>query len=386
MTDKKTKADIDNKSIKVFQAAKWYFPDVGGIETVARIITEAFEGRAEVDVLVCSASKKKETEVTEGGTRIYRAKTPIRLCSTPISLDYIRTFAKMSRKADLIQLHAPFPLSDLALFLCRGRKKQKKVLWYHSDVVKQRKMMFFYRPLLKWMLKKMDRIYVASRAIAEQSEYLGPHMDKVEVIPFGIPIDHYLSAKTSPVLSEIATDKNSVKILFVGRLVYYKGVDILIKSMVNTTGAELFIIGSGELEDKLKEQVAELGIDKKIHFLGHVEDNVLLSAYADCDVFVLPSISRAECFGLVQLEAMIYGKPVINTALPTAVPEVSISGQTGLTVPPEDENALSEAIRTLTDDAEMRQKMGEQARERCKTCFSIKQMMDRVYDSYLSLL
>lgn len=386
-----TKDATDNRTNKaethfrLFQAAKWYWPEVGGIETVAKVITGAVNGIAETEILVCSGNKKRVIERTEEGVPLYRAKTPLKLCSTPLSLDYIFTFARMAKKADIIQMHAPFPLSDLALFLCGGRKKKTKVMWYHCDVVKQKKMMFFYKPLLRWTLKQMDKIYVASSSITEQSEYLAPYKDKVEVIPFGISVDQYEKAERKPVLSERLSSPENVKLLFVGRLVYYKGIEILIKAMTDVKNAELFVIGSGELDERLKAMVSELKIDDKIHFMGRVDTETLLAAFSDCDVFILPSVSRAECFGLVQLEAMVYGKPVINTALPTAVPEVSLDGETGITVPPEDEIALAGAIQALVDDKETRLKYGENAKIRCKK-FSLENMESSLVSSYETLL
>ena len=167
---------------------------------------------------------------------------------------------------------------------------------------------------------------------------------------------------------------------------YYKGVEVLLSAMDKTENSELFIIGSGELEDQLKMQAVKMGLQDKIHFMGRVDTETLLAAFSDCDVFVLPSISRAECFGLVQLEAMIYGKPVINTALPTAVPEVSLDGVTGITVKPGDADELSQAIQTLTDDKELREKYGAEAEKRCKEKFSLQQMEDSLFLSYLELL
>ena len=114
-----------------------------------------------------------------------------KLFSMPLSYDYIKAFKRMSKDADLIQLHAPFPLSDFALYLSRGRKNAKKAVWWHSDVVKQKKLMFFYKPLMKWMLKKTDKIFVASESIIAQSKYLGKYREKIEVIPFGISIENY---------------------------------------------------------------------------------------------------------------------------------------------------------------------------------------------------
>ena len=377
----------EKESFKVLQAAKWYWPEIGGIETVAMAITSAVKDNAEIKILVCSEKKVREKGENEEGVYIYRAKTPFSMFSTPISFDYLRTFKKMAKDADIIQLHAPFPLSDLALFLSKRKcKKALKVLWWHSDVVKQKKLMFFYKPLMKWVLKHVDKIYVASKAIAEQSAYLGDYMSKVEVIPFGIPISEYDSAERFPILTDKLTDKNNKKILFVGRLVYYKGIDVLIEAMARTSGAELFVIGGGELDETLKSRVKVLGIDDKVHFFGRVDNRDLLAAFSDCDTFVLPSVSRAECFGIVQMEAMVYGKPVINTSLPTAVPEVSLHAETGLTVKPGDVDGLAEAINLLVRDTELREKLGEQARRRCEETFSLTMMQKRIYNSYLSML
>jgi rhamnosyl/mannosyltransferase len=374
------------KEFKVLQAAKWYWPEVGGIETVAVAITDAVKDKADVKVLVCSGGREKEEGVNEDGVYVYRAKVVHKIWSTPLSLDYLRAFRRMAKDVDLLQLHAPFPLSDLGLFFSRKRRKMKKALWYHCDVVKQKKLMFFYRPLLKWMLKKVDKIYVASKAIAEQSEYLSDYMDKVEVIPFGISTKEYRKAKKYPILTEKLNDKNNVKILFVGRLVYYKGIDVLIEAMAKVDGAELFVCGGGELDDVLKKRVKELGMEDKVHFMGRIPQNDLYAALSDCDFFVLPSVNKAEAFALVQLEAMVYGKPVINTWLPTAVPEVSLHGETGLTVEPGNVDQLADAMNTLVNDKELREKLGAQAKKRCETEYSLKRMQTKLYESYLDLI
>lgn len=376
----------EEKRFKVLQAAKWYCPEVGGIETVALEITDAVREKADIKILVCSGSKETETGYTAEGVYVYRAKTFLKLWSTPLSFDYLRAFRRMAKDVDIIQLHAPFPLSDLALLLSRRSRKIKKTLWYHADVVKQKKLMFFYKPLLNWILKKVDKIYVASRSIAEQSPYLSKYLDKVEVIPFGISTKDYLQAERFPILTDNLNDKSKVKILFVGRLVYYKGIDVLIEAMAKVEGAELFIIGGGELDDILKSRVEELKITDKVHFMGRIPQRELYAAFSDCDFFVLPSVKRSEAFGLVQLEAMVYGKPVINTSLPTAVPEVSLHGETGLTVEPGNSDELAQAIMTLVNDKELRIKFGKQAKKRCKEEYSLQRMQDTLYNSYLELI
>jgi len=144
-------------------------------------------------------------------------------------------------------------------------------------------------------------------------------------------------------------------------------------------------VGDGDLRKPLKEQAKALSCAKNIHFLGALEVNQLRSAYNDCDFFVLPSVTRAECFGIVQLEAMVYGKPVINTNLETAVPEVSVHGISGLTVEPRNVNQLHCAIQKLCNDDALRAKYGEGARKRIYEYYNLSVMADKLYVSYNEL-
>ncbi len=374
----------DIKPLKVFHAAKWYFPAVGGIETVARDITGALDRRAECEILVCSDSGKTVTETVDG-VKVVRAKTVCNLLSTPISFAYLRKFRKMSKGADVIQMHAPYPVSDLALWLCAGRKRSKVVLWYHSDVVKQKKMLFFYKPLMKYLLRRADIILVSGRNVAKKSDLLPKYMDKVKVLPFGIDPEKYPIPSDLGFLDSHLNDKNAVKLLFVGRLVYYKGLDVLIEAMKNVSGAELFIVGEGELEDELRAKTKAMELEHKVHFVGRVEESNLNTVFCDSDVVILPSVSRSECFGLVQLEAMVYGKPVINTDLPTAVPDVSLDGETGITVTPGSVSELTKAIQKLTDYKELRELYGKNARERCLCEFSLAKMQNEYFNTISSL-
>lgn len=374
------------KAFKMLHAAKWYAPVVGGIETAALDITGAVAGKAEVEILVCSEAKERRIEKTEDGITVYKAKTPCVKFSMPLSRDYVKTFKKMAKNVDLIQIHAPFPLSDLALVLSRASKKAKVAVWWHSDVIKQKKLMLLYKPLMKMMLKRADKIFVAGKTVAEKSAHLGKYMDKVEVIPFGVSPESYAVPENTTYLTDKLNVKDNVKLLFVGRLVYYKGVEVLLEALAKTNGSELFIVGDGELEEQLKSKCTELSIENRVHFLGKIPEDELRAAFYDCDVFVLPSVSRSECFGLVQLEAMAYGKPVINTELPTAVPDVSLDGETGITVKPSDASELATALDKLVLDPELRKKYGEAAAKRCKEYFSLDDMQKKLYKSYLEML
>ena len=228
--------------------------------------------------------------------------------SCPLSFSFIGNFRKMARKADVVHIHVPFPLADAALLL--SGYKGKVVVSWHSDIVKQKKLMFFYKPFMRYLLRRADVILTATEGHVKHSLYLPEFKDKCKVLPYGIVPEEYLAVPRRPFLTEKATDKDRVKVFFTGRLVYYKGVDVLLKAFTKVKGCELFIAGTGELGEKLKNYCTAHNMNDKVHFLGFLPDVELRQAYADCDIFVLPSVAPSEAFGIVQIEAMVYGKPV----------------------------------------------------------------------------
>ncbi len=149
--------------------------------------------------------------------------------------------------------------------------------------------------------------------------------------------------------------------------------------------AKLIIVGEGKQKNELESMVKNLKLDNKVFFLGEQSDAELRYWYKNCDVFVLPSVERSEAFGIVQLEAMAFKKPVINTDLHTGVPFVSKHGQTGFTVPHRDPDALANAVNRLLDNDDLRLKFGENAYARVKEKFSLDKMIDSIYTEYSSI-
>jgi len=185
---------------------------------------------------------------------------------------------------------------------------------------------------------------------------------------------------------DLPVEKGEKIVLFVGRLVYYKGLEYLIEAMKDVE-AKLLIAGSGPLEKQLRKKSRIIGVGQKVIFLGKVSDAEIKYLYQICDVFVLPSVEPSEAFGLVQLEAMAYGKPVVNTNLPTGVPFVSRHGETGLTVPPRDPKALAEAVLRMMDlPEEKRREMGKAARKHVEENFSLDRIVDMWEALYKELL
>lgn len=383
---------MEKRKLKVLQLGKQYYPHIGGIEITMQQIAEGIQDSVDSYVLA-SQGRGSAYSKNINGVPVYYAKSWGIVFSLPISFDLVRYLRKHACEYDVIHLHMPFPLGDLGCLL--SGFKGKLVLYWHSDIVRQKKMMVFYKPLMNWVLKRADAIAVATQGNIDGSPYLKPFEKKCVLIPFGLrseweeKSDRYWNGLKCNLNDE--GDDKGLRLLFIGRLVYYKGAEILIDALekmkhelppIEMKNIQCHIIGTGVLENDLKDRTINAGLSDNICFMGKVSDAVLEREIENCDVFVFPSVANSEAFGLVQLETMAYGKPVINTSLPTGVPWVSLDGETGMTVPPEDSDALKDAIIWMENHKEERIKMGIRARERVKTEFSQEKMLERIITLY----
>ena len=381
--------------IKVLQVNKLYSPHIGGVETIVQDIAEGLNDRVDMKVLVCQIKGKASVE-NMNGVALYRAGSLGILFSMPLSFSFFSKLRKLSQDRDIIHFHMPFPLGDAAYFL--SGFKGKIIVWWHSDIIRQKSLMRVYKPLMDKFLKRADCIIVATEGHINGSKYLAPYRSKCVIIPFGIDIRAITTvprqiSKQIPELvpgqnsSQITSGVNKVKkVLFIGRLIYYKGVDILLNAFSSVHGAQLYLAGDGPLRAQLEKQAKDLGIAKDVIFTGHVDNEQLKVLLNECDMLVLPSVANSEAFGLVQLEAMACSKPVINTSLPTGVPYVSIHEKTGLTVPPGDAVELGKAMQRLIDHDKERVQMGIHAKARVMECFSLEKMLDSLFDLYQNIV
>lgn len=368
--------------IRVLQINKLYSPWIGGIESVVKDTAEALNDKTDMTVLVCKDKGKGVTERING-VKVVRAGSLGIKFSMPLSVTFPFLVRKYSKNVDVIILHDPFPLGDLTLLL--SGFKGKVIVWWHSDIVRQKKLLKLISPMIHSLLRRADVIFTTSEGYINGSAFISRYREKCRIIPYGIDIDKYLSVRKTPFLTDMLHHKDSIKLLFVGRFVYYKGVNFLLEAMKSVSGTELFMVGSGADEARLKEYAEKNGLSDKVHFLAPLSDDELKTAFADCDIFVFPSVEKSEAFGIVQLEAMIYGKPVINTRLNTSVEYVSIDNVTGITIPPKDSMALSEAVSKLVADPELRRQMGKNAAERVKENFSLKVNSERIFNEIKSI-
>ena len=370
------------RKIRVLQVNKLYYPAVGGIERIVQYLAEGLKDETDMKVLVCQPKGRGTRDVVHG-VPVVRCGSFGTLFSLPISISFLWRLRRMARDADILQFHAPFPLGDLGGLL--SGYKGKIVLYWHSDVVKQKRLMHLYHPIMERFLKRADVILVSAQGNIEGSSYLKPYRSKCVVVPFAVSRETEARGKAY-LARAIPNEGRKISFLFVGRLVYYKGVDVLLKAFEKVKEGDLTIIGAGELEAGLKTYAKEHGLENRVHFLGRVTDEELYRQIETSDVFVLPSVMKSEAFGLVQQEAMAFGKPVINTRLTSGVPEVSPDGITGLTVEPGNVDALAEAMEWMAEHPKERIQMGWAARERVEKEYTMDVMMGRMMGIYQRLM
>ena len=231
----------------------------------------------------------------------------------------------------------------------------------------------FYRPLLEFALRRVSRVIVASPPMAG-ARALTAHRAKCVVIPYGLNVDRYQATASVAAKADALRDRAARPILlFVGRLVRYKGLDVLLRALPGLD-ARLVIVGDGPLRGALEAMVRELRIGDRVHLAGELADEDRLAWLHACAALVLPSTTRQEAFGMAQLEAMLCGRPVVSTDLPTGVPWVNVHGETGVVVPPGDVASLRGALERLVADSDLRQALGAAARQRVLKMFTADRM------------
>jgi glycosyltransferase involved in cell wall biosynthesis len=389
--------------MRVLHVYKDYYPVLGGIENHLRLVAEE-QARRGLDVSVLVTNTARGTSVTtSNGVRIIRASRLAHVASTPLSLDFLSHLRR--EPADVIHLHFPYPPGEVGAWLLRA--DVPTVITYHSDVVRQKRILRLYAPLLERVLQHVDRIIVGSPQYLESSDYLRQLRDKCSIIPFGIDMAPFLqpnaaanvirarfqqpapdgqlgvTAARSGADHRPPSDARPL-VLFVGRLRYYKGVEYLIEAM-RDVDAILLIVGIGPMAEVWQELVRNLNLTDRIFFEGEVPDVELPAYYQIADLFVLPASHRSEAFGLVQLEAMATSTPVVSTELGTGTSFVNLDGVTGLAVPPRDSQALSQAIRRLLEQPGLRRQMGERGQQRVLERFTVDRMVDDIIEVYGSV-
>jgi len=348
------------RRLSVLHIFKVYYPDLfGGTLSVIRDICAGLKDIYAASVLVCSKFGGQR-RIVVNDVAVERVRSFGDVLSLPAAPTYPLRLWRRIAEHDLLALHAPFPLADLVFALGLGRSRPLVVHW-HADIVSHATLRRFVEPLMRRTLRRAEAIIVSDAVLIENTPLLREFANKCHAVPFGVDVSKYDRPDRVNARGRL--------VLACGRLVPYKGFDVLVRAAVGRN-FEVWIVGEGREHERLEQLIKELGVKDRVRLLGSLPDSERARLMCIADVFAMPSVTNAETFGLVQLEAMAAGRPIVNTSLDTAVPRVARHGMEAVTVPPGDSEQLGEAIDSLIADPERRRHMGEAARHRAMTKYS----------------
>ena len=371
-------------SMKILHIGKYYPPYFGGIEKVNYDIVEGLNMNGVQTDVLCS-NHNKGNAFSEVPYKTYRTHTLKFIASTPLSYSIITTLKKIQDNYDIIHVHLPNPMANLAIFITRP--KAKIILHWHSDIINQKNLLKLYSPLQAWLLKRANKIVITTPTYLEGSDTLKKYKNKIVCIPIGIDNKELFIDQNT--LNNLKNKYKGYKIIFsLGRLVYYKGFEYLIETVKSLPNDIIILIaGIGELKEKLQEHISKHNLQDRVKLLGKIPFKELGAYYQLCDIFCLPSTERSEAFGVVQIEAMAFGKPIISTSIKgSGVDWVNLNDVSGIIVPPKDTNKLAEAVTALLTDEEKYQWLSIGAKKRYEEEFTKDKMVNSFKNLYLEIL
>ena len=371
--------------MKIIQVSPYFHPHIGGVESHVFGLSRYLVKRGhEVVVLTSKYDRRLRDEENIRGIRVKRVKPSFIAFLTPVMPAVKQRI--ISEGADVIHSHSPPPLSSYYAGKAARKSKIPHVLTYHCDleipVPGGKSMVSFYRKTIgKATLKRTDMLIATTESYAATSRDIWKR--EPAVIPNAVDEKVFNPGVSGDRVRERhGIDGNIV--LYVGRLVFHKGIEYLIES-ARYVDATFLIVGSGNKERELRRFAANRGLKRKVRFVGRVSEKELPEYYAAADVFVLPSVSRLEAFGIVALEAMASGKPVIVSDIP-GVSEVIVEGVQGIRARPMDSKDIAKKINTLLKDEDLRKRMGIAGRRLVEEKYTWNKVVEDVERVYLELV
>lgn len=375
--------------MRVLQLGKFY-PIRGGVEKVMWDLTAHLpEAGVACDMLcaILPGDKPDPQDAsyarTEGGVlvfslpsggRVFCVKALAKKAATMLSPAMVGWLRKHKGSYDIIHVHHPDPMAAMALRL--SGFKGKVVLHWHSDILSQKGLLRLYRPLQNWLIRRADVIVGTTPVYIKSSPWLQDCQKKCTFVPIGI--DPLPEGEPVRIRNRYPCE---VMVLSVGRLVPYKGYSCLVDAAAFLPdGWKVIIGGKGPLQAALQEQIRAKGLEGKVELAGYLPQEDIPSWFAACDVFVLSSVLKTEAFGIVQIEAMSLGKPVVTTLVPgSGMSWVNAHGESGLNVPPGDPKAMAQALVEVVGEKE---KYGKAALKRFRELFTTECMINKVKAIY----
>lgn len=371
------------KKIKVLHFYKCAYPEsIGGIEKfINDLCKSGVTFGIQNTVMAFSRKNKNIKKINIASYKVILIPENFSIFSTSFSFSAFKKFKELVSKADIIHYHFPYPFSDILHFFCRVKKPS--IMTYHSDIVRQKRLMFLYRLLMNHFLNSVNHIVATSPNYLFTSEVLKRFSNKVSVIPIGLNFADYPSInKEIHSLYREKLPKNFF--LYIGYFRYYKGLKIALNAVKNSD-INLVLAGDGEIKKYLLREINKENM-KNVILLGQVSEEEKVSLLNLCKGFIFPSHLRSEAFGISLLEAAFFGKPMISCDIGTGTSFVNVHNLTGLVVKPNSPIKLRNAMQYILDHKEVSEKMGEEAKIRAKKIFNLQNTVESYNKVYKNLI
>lgn len=385
-----------NKRIRALHIGKFFPPAAGGMEYFLGDLLPALD-RAGISAgaLVHAHTTDKKGDRTTTANQVWRVPCYGSLLYTPVSPSFPFWLARVIRefRPSLLHFHVP----NVSAFWAMTVPAAQRLPWvthWHSDVVpsqidRRLSMAYrFYRPFEQRLLRKSTAVIATSPPYLNTSQALRSWQDKSKVIALGLDPERLAEPD-----SKMTTWADSLwgdadfRILSVGRLTYYKGHEVLVKAMEKMKGCRLIIIGEGEQRGSLERQIRSSGLSNTVILPGGQPEKKLNALLATCDCFCLPSVERTEAFGIVLLEAMRFGKPLVVSDIPgSGTGWVVEHEKNGLLTVPGDVKNLADMLSELQNNPGRRKQLGENGLARFKENFHIDSVAEKIKELYQNII
>lgn len=366
----------------------------GGVENAAYYLASRMAGiDHHVDVFTTSMFDEDSDE-KENNLYVHRYGTSFKVASANVSFKLLTEPLKYD--LDLVHAHSPIPYSDISAYRHAQKNKLPLVVTYHFDgqetggnFIRNSGVFIYNRFLLNKFLSRADKIIVGTKAYSEKSKFLSQFHDKINIIPYGIDLEEFeIGFSHEDARNSLGLPADKKIILFFGSLVPYKGPDVLLHAFKIVKGkfpnCMLIFVGRGPMSDFLRDSSHKMGLDEDVRFEGFVSEELKPLYYYATDILCLPSINLAESFGIVNLEAMACGIPIVSSKL-GGIPEIVINGVNGLLAEPGDYKAFADSLLYLLENEDVRKNMGIAGKRKAKD-YSWDKIVIKTQKVYKSLL
>lgn len=382
-------------ALRVLHIGKYFPPAPGGIEAYMGDLCAGLAGAGVRSHVLAHRFDPGERDYAEfvPGVTVERVPVAASFCYSLISPSFPFRLALAVRRfrPSLIHAHVPNLSAFASLLLPQGAPL---VVHWHADVAwpgdkRLARMLYHgYAPVESLLLRRARLVVATSQAYLDGSPVLSRFRNKCRVVPLGVREERLRppDSKTVRGVRERwlgAGANGRLLVVCAGRFSHYKGFEHLVRAMRAVPGAVLVMVGDGETSGAIRALVRREGLEERVHLAGRLQDADMHALMAAGDVFCLPSIERSEAFGVVLVEAMALGGCCVSTDIPGSAPGwVVRHEQTGLVVPPGDEDALAAALNRLAADPILRGRLAAAGRRRYEQRFKLESTLPLLLDVY----